>query len=308
MTATIPPKKSKPTTSPSTARRSARNASSAGRRSSRGFDRAGTSRSGGGISPLVGWTIAAVAVAVVVLGVAYLASTSTSAVGSDLKTPTVLTPTNITWNGNTLGMASAPVTVDVYGDFRCSGCAVFTENGTEASLVNDFVATGRAKLVWHDRLIIDEIRVDGTASRDAANAAMCAADQNKFWIMHDWLFANQSPVEDSSAFTMTRLSSIGKAAGLDMAKFQPCLDAGTYNAQISAADAGEAKVISSTPTVYVNQKLVASPSYTDIKTAIDAEPAAAPTATPAPATPTPAPTPTQTPTLAPSETPSVKPS
>jgi protein-disulfide isomerase len=254
----------------------------------------------------VGWTIAAVAIAVVVVGMVFLAavvSSNSGTTGAGLNTPTVWTPTNIAWSGHTLGNSNAPVTVDLYGDFRCSACFSFTTGGTEASLVADSVATGRAKLVWHDRLIIDENRNDGNASRDAANAAYCAADQGKFWVMHDWLFANQSATEDASAFTIARLTSIGQAAGLEMTKFQSCVTAGTHNSEISAADAGEASAISSTPTVYVNQKVVSSPTYAQIKAAIDAAPAAAPTASP-----TPTPTPTPTVTIAPSNAPSVKPS
>jgi protein-disulfide isomerase len=262
----------------------------------------------------VGWTIAFVALAVVVIGMVLFASASTSGSGSGsgITTPTVLTPTNIQWTGRTLGSPNAPVTVDLYGDFRCSACAAFTIEGSEGALVSEYVATGRAKLIWHDRLVIDEIRKDGTASRDAANAAMCAADQNKFWLMHDWLYANQSPTEDSSAFTAARLSSIAKAAGLDMTKFQPCLDAGTHDAEITAANANIAKAIAGTPTIYVNHQMVGDPgtgnaaSYQEIKAAIDAAPAAAPTASPAPATPTPTPTPATT--VAPSDAPSVSPS
>jgi protein-disulfide isomerase len=313
MTANTPPKKSNPTGSPSTARRSARTASPAGKSNFRAVARAGTAGAGRGVSPLVGWTIAFVALAVVVIGVVMVVSVfSAPTTSPGLTTPTVLTPTTIAWSGRTLGKADAPVTVDLYGDFRCSGCANFTIGGSEASLVADYVATGRAKLVWHDRLIIDEIRKDGTASRDAANAAMCAADQNKFWVMHDWLYANQSATEEASAFTAKRLSDIAQATGLDMAKFQPCLDAGTHNAEITAANASVASAIVSTPTIYVNKKMVVNPTegysatYAQIKAAIDAEPATAPTATSA--APTPPSTPTPAVTIAPSNEPSVKPS
>jgi protein-disulfide isomerase len=148
------------------------------------------------------------------------------------------------------------------------------------------MATGKAKLVWNDRLVIDDIRQE-TASLAAANAAFCAADQGKFWTMHDWLFANQASDESAAAFSPSRLSDIGKAAGLDMTKYVPCLNGGTHDASISAASTAEAKTISGTPTIYVDGKFVgqtgAIPSYDEIKAAIDAALAApAPTGTPAP--------------------------
>jgi len=270
------------------------------------MNRAGTSGSAGGISPIVGWSIAFIALAVVIVGAALVLSASKTSGG--LMTPTVLTPTTITWSGRTLGNANAPVTVDLYADFRCSACYAFTTGGTEASLVSDYVATGRAKVVFHDRLVIDQ-GTGESASRDAANAAWCAADQNLFWAMHDWLYANDGAgSEAASAFTAARLSDIGKAAGLDMTKYQSCLDAGTHNTAIAAEDAGERAVITGTPTIKVNGATTSDNSYGSIKAAIDAAPATAPTLPVVTPVPTQAPTPSPSPSIAPSESPSVKPS
>jgi protein-disulfide isomerase len=88
--------------------------------------------------------------------------------------------------------------------------------------------------------------------------------------MHDWLYANQSSVEAASAFTKSRLSDIGKAAGLDMSSFQPCLDQGTHNAAIAAEQTARPADATVTPSVYVNGKLVSGGSYADIKAALDA--------------------------------------
>ena len=141
--------------------------------------------------------------------------------------------------------------------------------------MDNYVATGKARLVWHDFLTIDD-RDGATASRDAANAAWCAADQGKFWVMHDWLYANQSPTEDAAAFTLSRLSDIGKAAGLDMATYQPCLDQGTHDAAIAAEQTATPAQVTATPSILVNGKFVAGadanswPTYDLIKAAIDA--------------------------------------
>jgi protein-disulfide isomerase len=163
------------------------------------------------------------------------------------------------------------VTIDLYGDFRCSACYYFTvTSNTEARIVEDYVRSGQAKLVWHDFTIID---ADGTtASRDAANAALCAADQNRFWVMHDWLYANQDAHEAASAFTIDRLLKIGEAAGMDMAQFRPCVQQGTHNPEI-AAERKNAPSISGTPSVLVNGKQVdpaTVPTYADLSAAIEA--------------------------------------
>jgi protein-disulfide isomerase len=221
------------------------------------------------------WSIVFVVVAVVVVGAAMVLTQSSggaTSTGTPLA-PGVVTPSNIPSSDRTLGDANATVTVDLYGDFRCTACFDFTTGGTEQSLVTTYVATGKAKLVWHDFLTIDGN--DGTtASRDAANAAWCAADQGKFWTMHDWLYANQSPTEAASAFTLARLAAIGKAAGLDMTKFQPCLDNGTHDSDIAAEQSSIPSDAGGTPALYVNGKLVGSSgsvaTFAELQTAIDA--------------------------------------
>ena len=271
-----------------------------GRGGNRNLAKASTRGSSGiGMTAIMGWSVAFAAVAVLIIAAAVYLSRPTGNGSGTPVAPQVTTPASIPADGRTLGVASAPVTLDLYADFRCSACYQFTTGGTEGSLFTNYIATGKARLIWHDRLMIDELR-GGHASKDAANAAWCAADQGKFWVMHDWLYANSS--EDPSAFTMARLSDIGKAAGLDMSTYQPCLDQGTHNAAIAAENAGEVKQISATPTVMVNGKLVGDmghiPTYDQIRAAIDT----APTATPSPQA-TAQPTPTATPSPSPSPPP-----
>ena len=247
----------------------------------RNLARAGSHSTGSSeLSPILGWTVAFVVIAAVVIGAAILISQQNSNASTTINAPTVVTPSNIATDSRTLGQAGAPVTVDIYGDFRCSACLFFTTGGPEKNLVTDYIATGKVKLVWHDRLIIDE-NLGGHTSRDAANAAWCAADQSKFWTMHDWLYANSA--ETSTAFTAARLSDIGKQAGLDMSTYQTCLDAGTHDAQITAENAAETATINSTPTLVVNGTAAADSSYASLKAAIDAALARpAPTAAPSP--------------------------
>ena len=249
----------------------------AGREASRALARAGTRGSSDRVAdPLLLWSLAFIAVAIVVVAVAVFVSQPSGSSPGAVVAPNVVTPSNIASLGRTLGNSNAPATIDVYGDFRCSACYRFTSDGTEKNLVANYVATGKAKLVWHDLLSID--RFDGgTASRDAANAAWCAADQGKFWVMHDWLYANQGTSEAASAFTLSRLSDIGKAAGLDMSKFQPCLDQGAHDAGIAAEAATTPPDATGTPAIFVNGKFVGDPSanlvptYDEIAAAIDAE-------------------------------------
>ena len=276
MTSNRPAGRPAKNTVPPTSRRSARQQRLANREANRSLTRASTHGSSGpGRGSLMLWSGVFVVVALVVIG-ALIVATQGKASGplSSPIPPVVITPANIPSSGQTLGDPNAKVTVDLYGDFRCSACFDFTTQGTEKQLVDNYIATGKAKLVWHDFITID-LKDGTTASRDAANAAWCAADQGKFWVMHDYLYANQAASEAPAAFSKDRLAQIGKLAGLDMTKFQPCLDQGTHNAAIAAAqlpgalpsDAG------GTPALYVAGKIV-GPSgtvanYDELKAAID---------------------------------------
>ena len=251
---------------------------------------------GGGAGGILLWTLVAIVVGAVVVGSAFVLTQSNAgrnANVAEITTPSVLTPSDIPSSGVTLGKADAPMTIDVYGDFRCSYCYIFAvESGSKTKVAENYVRTGKAKMVWHDLLTIDS---DGSnASRDAANAARCGADQGKFWLLHDWLFANQSPTELASAFTKDRLKAIGaKVPGLDTAKFNSCVDAGTHDAEIAAEVTPS--TVTSTPTIIVNGKQASSWTYESIVQIIeypDGSPSASASASSAT---TAAPTPTATP-------------
>ena len=79
-------------------------------------------------------------------------------------------------------------------------------------------------------------------------AAYCAADQNKFWEMHDALFTNNRDVEEQGSFAPRRLQQIAEGLGLDMAAFNSCISTGKYKDQVDQdfADA-QAAGINGTP-------------------------------------------------------------
>ncbi len=54
----------------------------------------------------------------------------------------------------------------------------------------------------------------------------CAAEQGKFWEMHDRLFANQN------ALALVQLKSYAEALGLDSPRFDNCLESGKYEGEI----------------------------------------------------------------------------
>ena len=305
---------------PPTSRRSARQQRLANREANRALTKASTHGSSGGSQKLlIGSTIAIVAVMAIIAGVWLV--TRPPAFSEAPIAPGILTPSNIPSNSTTLGQASAPVTMDLYGDFRCIFCFDFT-SVQEPQLVQNYVSTGKAKLVWHDLIVIDSAGV--TESRDAANAARCAADEGKFWLLHDWLYANQSADESPGAFTQERLLTIGKDAGLDTAKYDPCVQQGTHLSEVQKEQTNQPAGIGGTPAIFVNGKQIQGPvdsssgqatvpTYDLIAAAIDgvlnpsASPAASGSVSPSAST-APSTVPSATPSTAPSTAPSASPS
>jgi protein-export membrane protein SecD len=195
--------------------------------------------------------------------------------------PVVVTPTDIPSSGPALGDPNAPVTLDVWADFRCTACFNFAMT-TQPRLIENYVRSGKLRIVHHDFIVIDSYQPGVTESRDAAGAARCAADQGKYWTFADWLYANQSPFEQPGAFTLDRLVEIGRQAGLDMTTFEPCVRNGAHTAEVQAESSAAPSDLTGTPGFYIGGKQVTGsaagvvPTYEDLAAAVEATLAASP--------------------------------
>ncbi len=218
---------------------------------------------------------------------------SADALASSIVTPTVATPSDLPSSGRTLGDPKAPVTLDVWVDFRCAACEEFQVT-TMPQLISNYVRPGELKIAYHDFVVIDGN--DGTtASRDAASAALCAADQGKFWAYQDWLLANQSPSEAPGAFSLDRLTELARRADVDMTSFDTCLKSGRHYADVLAESKQVPSSAVGVPSFFIDGAVAGVASsgsvstYADLSAAIDAALAKAAAASPS-TTPTAAPT------------------
>lgn len=153
-------------------------------------------------------------------------------------------------DGRNLGDPNAPVKVVAYEDFRCSGCLYYTQN-IEPAIIKDYVETGKVYYSYAIYLVIDQN--DGTdASFRAANAALCASEQNRFWDYHDTLYANQI-TESASLFTNDRLTTMAQNIGLDMTAFNQCFKDLKYSADVQKdINQGVSLKVTGTPSIFVN--------------------------------------------------------
>ncbi len=122
---------------------------------------------------------------------------------------------------NRMGDPNAPVTVVEYSDFQCPYCRLFAQQ-IEPQLIQNEIAQGKARFIY--RTMGDFI---GQESLDAAEAAYCAGEQNRFWDYHDILFANWQG-ENVGSFAPDRLMAFAEFLQLDMAHFRHCFDTHKY--------------------------------------------------------------------------------
>ena len=81
----------------------------------------------------------------------------------------------------------------------------------------------------------------------AAVAGRCAADQGKFWPMHDAMFANQDKLDPAG------LKATAAKLKLDTKSFDECLDKGQHTAEIHQSEAeGNSLGVDGTPTFFIN--------------------------------------------------------
>ena len=134
---------------------------------------------------------------------------------------------------NNSGDPKALVKLVEFSDYQCPYCKNFWHD-TESQVLNAYVKTGKVYFTARSAgNFVSDNATGGTdtESRDSAEAAYCAADQNKFWQMHDALFTNVLGEADGISFTPRRLQAIAQNVGLDMNAYNSCFSSSKYATQ-----------------------------------------------------------------------------
>lgn len=209
------------------------------------------------------WLLAAAAVVVVVVGALILFNNRSQA---QVSSPPVVSslPEDLVTR-NVKGSPDAAVVVTEFSDFECPACKSFAQ-GTAKAIEEEYVKTGQVRFEYKHFPLPQH---DPSAT-NAANAAECAADQGKFWEMHDYLFQEQGK-EGSNTFTQIRLKSMASELGLNVAEFEQCVSRQTHLKTIQAnMNEGRQLFVNATPTILVNGQRVPNPSLAEVRAAIDA--------------------------------------
>ncbi|HEY5089618.1 MAG TPA: thioredoxin domain-containing protein [Polyangia bacterium] len=144
--------------------------------------------------------------------------------------------------GPAKGSKNAPLQVVIFSDFQCPFCKRVEPQLSQ--LEKDYGS--KVHMVWKNYPLPFHNNAE-----PAAEAAMAAGAQGKFWEMHDKLF------ENNTALDRPNLEKYAQDLGLNMARFKADLDAQKYKDQIqSDTKEGQAVGVNGTPAVFINGRKI----------------------------------------------------
>jgi protein-disulfide isomerase len=147
------------------------------------------------------------------------------------------------------GSEDAPVKVVVFGDFQCDGCTAFAEE-VMPLLQEEFIDPNVVQLAYRHYPVL------GDNSVRAALAAECAAQQGKFWEMHELLYSWKAGV-GVERFPSELLQNLAIGTRIGPVEYRECMEnPDTIIPVEQGLRDGFSLGVRQLPAVYVNGKLV----------------------------------------------------
>lgn len=150
--------------------------------------------------------------------------------------------------GHTVGSTNAPVEVIEFLDFGCSQCASFTAQSF-GMVQREFINTGQVR--WRSVPFV------GGAFRHsafAAEAAECAAEQGRYFAMHDSLLARQKQWGRVGKPAPVLLE-IARSIGADTVQFNDCVRSERMRARVREHKAAALALrVYGTPTFFLQRE------------------------------------------------------
>ena len=145
--------------------------------------------------------------------------------------------------GPAKGDPSAQVIVAEFSDYECPFCARHFRE-TLPKLERQYISTGKIRYLFRNF----PIETSHKNAMLAAEAALCADDQGKYWEMHDSLFTAQAALQKD------RVVHRAQTLGLDLGVFQRCLDQKVKQEVVrNDVRSGTAAGVSGTPMFFIGR-------------------------------------------------------
>lgn len=201
--------------------------------------------------------------AIVVIGAGALWMARSSAGGSVTQIIDAPVPVGTSaFAGYVMGSDTAPVEIVEHADFTCGACSNFAIlQGPDVK--RRLVETGLAR--WRFR---------GFALHESSllplHAAACAAEQGRFWEMHDSLMFNQRDWIGSGQ-PLKEFRDYARAVGANLGEYDTCMEEGRYAARIRVTrDEIAASGIHSTPTFDIgNMRVIGAIPFDSVRTLVE---------------------------------------
>jgi protein-disulfide isomerase len=171
-----------------------------------------------------------------------------------------------------VGSDSAPVVIVEFSDFQCPFCRKFYTDSYQ-NLKQEYIDTGKVQLVYRDFPLSFH-----PSAQKSAEAAECAADQNKGWEMHDKMYTEEAKLGSGTVqYSVDDMKRWASEIGLNTETFNDCLDSGKYASEVQKDEAdGAAAGVSGTPSFIIGRRdgsgispISGAQPYNVFKTAID---------------------------------------
>lgn len=139
-----------------------------------------------------------------------------------------------------IGPKDAVITLVEFSDYQCPFCQKWHDQVYKQLMA---AYPGQIRLVYRN-LPLTQLHPQ---AMNAAEAALCAGDQNAYWQFHEKLFENSSALNDD---LYSRLAS---DVGLDVSTFEACMTSHKHKADIEADMQFAINLgVQSTPTFFIN--------------------------------------------------------
>ncbi len=157
------------------------------------------------------------------------------------------------------GPANAPITIVEFSDYQCPFCRQW-----HAQVYKQLLAAYPDKIRFvYRNFPLTSIHPEALP---AAEAALCAGEQNVYWQYHDMLFSSET-------LSAAAYYQYAQDLNLDMKAFETCINNETYRKTIQAdSDFAASVSVNSTPTFFINGlRLVGAQPLDMFKQVIDKE-------------------------------------
>ena len=173
---------------------------------------------------------------------------------STATTPATAARTPSTYQPHQKGAATSSVTIEEFGDLQCPPCKKLHEDLKNVTAIQE----GKVRFIF-SHYPLPQPHPYAVA---AAHATEAAALQNRFWEMQDYLYRNQE-AWSRGGDVQGIFASYANTLGLDVERFLRDINSPQVAERVRAdTRRGNAMGVTSTPTVFINNREVSAEDTT----------------------------------------------